>query len=334
MPCCWNRGRRLICSRCSTISVMKLRVRWLFLVMNMLLVSGCIGFWIPPPTPTVPAPTSTATSTRTPVPTQTLTPTPTATPIFGTYPLKHVLFKYTVSGLHNAFDGFGLNEGTLLVIYSDGQLIAARAGDKRIKSRNLTTREICSFAAKLDSYGFFTIDAPQNTDETNPLYDFGSKYQKINDGSFYNFVLNGINPRRVSLYEPYLEFLLRPMKRMLDFVETYNPGGLKDYQPERMLLYVEAGRGVLEAEQVKIGEWSADLPSLASANESGFIFLEGEEAAQAHEFLSKGKANVYVENDVEYTVVQKVLYPHESLDTSPEPIATPTDFLLPINCNP
>lgn len=303
------------------------------LILLIWMLTGCGSFPLAPtPTPTALPPT--VTPTRTPVPTKTLTPTPTVTPVFASYPLKHVLFKYTLSGFHGAFEEFGLYEGTLLVIYSDGQLIAARAGDKRIKSKQLTTKEVCSFAAKLDSYGFFTIAAPQNTEESNPLYDFGSEYRKIYDGLFYNLVLNGMSPRRVSVYEPYVDFLVRPMKRMLDFVETYNPGGLRDYQPERMLLFVEAGRGALEAEQVKAGEWSADLPSLRSGNAGGFIFLEGAEAGRVYDFLSNSKANVFIEDNAEYAVVQRVLYPHENLDTAPEPIATPTDFLLPINCNP
>ncbi|MBL8063666.1 MAG: hypothetical protein JNK32_11635 [Anaerolineales bacterium] len=312
---------------------MKLRVRLLSLMLDVMLVSGCAGFLSPPPTPTVPAPTFTAIPTRTPLPTQTLTPTPTVTPVFASYPLKHVLFKYVLSGNASVFDEFGLYEETMLVIYSDGQVIASRAGDKRIRTKYLTTGEVCYFVNKLDSYGFFTIDAPQNTDETNPLYDFGSKYQKVYDGSFRSLVLNGMSPRRVSLYEPYKDFLVRPMKRMLDFVETYNPGGLKDYQPERMLLFVESGRGGLEAQQVKTEAWGADLPSLRSGN-ADHIFLEGEEAGQVYDFLLNSKANIFTEGNAEYTVVQRMLYPHESLDMTPEPIATPTDFLLPINCNP
>lgn len=298
--------------------------------MAMMILMGCGPSLFAPPTPTVPAPTATASSTQTPIPTKTLTPVPTATPIFGAYPLKNVLFKYTLSGEDGAFEEFGLFEGTLLVIYSDGQLIAAREKDKQVKSKYLTTKEVCSFVNNLDELGFFSIDAPQNTEETNPLYDFGSKYQKVYDGLFRNFVLNGMNPRRVSLYEPYKDFLVRPVKRILDYVETYNPGGLKNYQPDRMLLFVESGQAELEAALGKAEVWGTDLPPLAD----GHLFLEGEEAGRVYEFMLKAKSNIFLAGDVEYTVTQRVLYPHESLNPVIDPLATPTDMLLPINCNP
>lgn len=291
---------------------------------------GCSSLpFVLTPTPTA-LPSSTP--TRTPLPTQ--TPTPTVTPILVTYPFKHVWFKYTVENPAGAADQLGLTEEPQLVLYTDGTLIAARAGDPKVRSRVLNTKEACDFINRLDTFGFYTLEDSRSTDETNPLYDFGSKYQAIDEGLFANLTVNLTNPKSVTFFEPYRKFLARPMRKIMEFVETYNPGALKPYEPDRLIVFVQRGRAAGTDEKVRVRDWTVNTFSLKDATDLPYAFIEGQAAVDVYSLLAKYETHIYLENEIEYTVTMRLLFPHEVLNPDLAPIAIPTEARLPVNCTP
>lgn len=291
---------------------------------------GCSSLpFVSTPTPTA-LPTSTP--TRTPLPTQ--TPPPTVTPILVTYPFKHVWFKYTVENPAGEIDQLGLTEEPQLVLYTDGTLIAARAGDPKVRSRVLNTKEACDFINRLDTFGFYTLEDSRSTDETNPLYDFGSKYQAIDEGLFANLTVNLTTPKSVAFFEPYRKFLARPMRKIMEFVETYNPGALKSYEPDRLIVFVQRGRAAGTDEKVRVRDWTVNTFSLKDATNLPYTFLEGQAAVDVYSLLAKYETHIYLENEIEYTVTMRLLFPHEVLNPDSAPIAIPTEARLPVNCTP
>lgn len=284
------------------------------------------------PTPTAPPPTPTFTRTPRPTPTSTLTPSP--TPVFASYPWKHVWFKYTVESPLEVVDQFGLTEEPLLVIYTDGTMIAARVGDPKVRTRVLNTKEVCNFINRLDELGFNELIDSRSTDESNALYDFGTKYQPVDEGSFASLTVYLTNPQSISFFEPYRKFLARPMRRIMEFVETYNPGALKPYEPDRLILFVKEGRAAEVEKTVRTRDWNLETPILQELAQVPYTFLEGEQASNVYALLTKYGTPIYLENELEYTVTARLLFPHEIVDAGSVPIATPTEERLPVNCKP
>ena len=305
------------------------RFRVTLLILMWILV-GCSSF----PILETSTPTPPPTATQTPRPTKTPTLPPTPTPVFATYPWKHVWIKYTVESPAEVASQFGLKEEPLLVIYTDGVMIAARTGDPKVRTQVLNTKEVCSFIARLDTLGFYTLQDSRSTEETNPLYDFNSKYQPIEDGRFATLTVNLTNPKSISFFEPYRKFLARPMRKVMEFVETYNPGRLKPYQPDRLILFVTPGRDPATDSKVKARAWTLETPSLMEMANVPHTFLEGQQAAAVYELLMKYQTSIYLEKESEYTVSFRLLYPHEIVNVGSVPITTPTEERFPVNCNP
>ena len=298
----------------------------------MLLNFGCSSV---PITPTsTPTPPPTPTFTLTPRPTQTLTLTPSPTPVFAEYPWKHVWVKYTVEDLAGEASQLGLTEEPQLVIYTDGTLIVSQSNGTKIRTRVLNTKEICSFINRLDDLGFNELEDSRSTDESNPLYDFGTKYQAVEEGNFASLTVYLTNPQSISFFEPYRNFLARPMRKVMEFIETYNPGALKAYEPDRLVLFVKEGKAADVEKTVRTRDWNLETPILRELAQVPYTFLDGEQALNVYALLTKYGTPIYLENEIEYTVSMRLLYPHEIVNAGSVPVATPTEERLPVNCKP
>lgn len=229
---------------------------------------------------------------------------------------------------------FGLTEEPRLVIYTDGLMIASRAGDPKVRARVLNTKEICTFINRLGELGFYELEEAPPKDETNPLYDFGSKFQQVDEGLVANLSVLLENPKSIGFFEPYQKFFVRPMRRIMEYVETFNPGALKPYEPDRLILFVHAGRAADVEKTVRAREWNLETPVLKELAQVPYTFLEGRQAVGVYALLTKYGTPIYLENGMEYTVTVRLLYPHEIVDVGPVPIATPTEERLPVNCKP
>ena len=199
-----------------------------------------------------PAPSSTSEQTATVIPTQTkLTPTqvptktstPTLTPL-PPYSTKQVLLGYTINGFHSPYEIFFSDPSlthSRLVLYTDGQLIIEGTP---YQQKTLSVEEINQLLSKLETLGFFTIESNQQHDPTDQLYNFGGQYESVGvtDGQNICVSVNADKARQLCVYEPYMQFLVPKMTNILKFMDEYQPKGMSLYYPDRILLWVQAGR--------------------------------------------------------------------------------------------
>jgi len=252
------------------------------------------------PTPTLPP---SATGKPTQINRETLTPT--AIP----YPAKEVVFDYYLSGFPLPFDDLVGKNYSILVLYSDRQMIAT---GETFQQKILSEYEFQRFFSRIENLGFYMIESNQTHDSTDKLYDFGSAYQIKEMGSFY-CVLITQEPRELCAYQPYEDFLVSEMKNILYFLDNYESNGMIPYNPDRILMRVEVGRNsdVFNLPE-KALPWHESFPPLATAT-NGTLYAEGNAAADI--FLLLGgelTPKVFEQNGIEYTIeyIRPVL-PHE-----------------------
>lgn len=265
-----------------------------------------------PPTSVSSTPRASATVAATPTkPKPTQTPTKILLPTLTPYPTKEVIFNYTHHGLVGLpFENLFLDKVySTLVLYSDGQMI--RTGAK-FEQKLLTKEEMDQFLLTLETLGFYKIESNQQHDPTDQLYDFGGNYAIEDIGVWYCVTITR-NPRTLCAYEPYRKFLVPEMKNILSFLDEYKPEGMSPYQPDRILLRIEAGRNPdVPSLPEKALPWSESFPSLRSAT-NGTLYADGKAASEIFSLLGeKLTPNVVTQNGEEYTIkyVRPVL-PHE-----------------------
>ncbi len=266
-----------------------------------------------------PNPTLTVTSTPTRTPQPTLTPTSTITPL-PPYPNKQVLFDYYVIGDHSVFDGFfdlnSFRSYSRLVLYDDGQMIITSSegvGDGTYKQKFLSPDEIKRFLAKLETLGFYSLESNQKHDPTDTLYNYGNDYQESFDGRDYCISVNADKSRDLCVYEPDIQYLIPQMKSILQYLDNYEPAGTTPYYPDRILLWVQAGRDPYNDNLPETAIlWDEHFPSLEAS--SPIMFIEGDMAKEIYlQFGGTNKGMVFSQNAKEYTVYIDVVLPHEKM---------------------
>lgn len=254
----------------------------------------------------------TATQTFT-LPTQTLTITPTftLTPL-PPYPIKQVLFLYNFYGYHTPTDSFYqdfISTSSIVVLYTDGQMIIP---GKPYLQKMLSADEINQFLIQLESLGFFSIESNQQHDPTDKLYDFGDQYERVFDGLWYCISVNGNNSRKLCAYEPFMRFLVPKMKALMKFLDEYQPDGMSPYYPDRVLLWVQAGRNPYDNNLPKNSiPWTEPSLSLETNSEK-ILYAEGELAKELYSWYGD-KGYVFTQDGKEYTVYIDVVLPHQEL---------------------
>jgi len=280
-----------------------------FLVISLLLVSCGQSQQIIAIPSNTPKPPVTITPTQTLlIPTSTSKPivTPTVT-LIPSYPTKQVLLDHTVGGFHTPFDLYYVNYGvgSNLVLYNDGQLIIP---GKIFQQKILSKDEISQFFSKLESLGLFSLTQ-------DSLYNFGNQEPpKVYDGPMYCMVVTGNREQNLCAYEPYESFLVPKMKSILRFLDEYQPTGMTPYYPDRILLWVQAGRSPdvndLPKEPIP---WQAHFQSLATFDQK-IIYVEGDTAKEIFAlFGNQISFKVFVEDGIEYTVLVNIVLPHEEI---------------------
>jgi len=246
-------------------------------------------------------------------PTKVFLPAAIQTLSFPPYPTKQLILDYNVIGWHTSFDFISDWSLSSLVLYSDGQMIIP---GKIYRQKMLSTEEISLFFAQLEAKGFYSIETNQKHDPTDHLYEFGDQYQRVQDGLYYCVLVNKGDMQDVCAREPFFKFLVPEMKSTLKFLDEYQPKDMTPYQPDRILLSIEAGRpsyyleGSLPAEAIP---WQEGLPSLETATHK-ILYAEKEEAKEIFAlFDNKVSIKVFNQNGKEYTVEIKIILPHQIL---------------------
>lgn len=201
-------------------------------------------------------------------------------------------------------------------------------------TKNLSKDEVCELLAELKRMGFYDIDSNGRLDRTDPMYDFGTNEPKeINDGTTFYIKVNDRSSRRLSAYEPYMEYVDPRMKALLRFADQYQStiNGLKPYIPDRVGLLIkdrEPDPNIYPG--VTALPWPVNLPSLRASLDQ-FVYLTGDQARLASEAFSKGWGGVYSENSKEYIVYAQPFLPDEYLNGE---VQEPTPFSMPFQCGP
>ena len=269
------------------------------------------------------SPTRTSTPTKTLRPTRTHTTTTTATPTFPPYPLKQVFIQYGNRGDHSYLGIDSVN----LVLYTDGQIIISKPSSP-IMTSELSDQQMCTLFLKLTKLGFYEIETNNKRDQTDPLYDFGSNYEKVYDGLANYILVNGEEPKSLTIYEPYWEFLIPEAKQLFRFIEEYDPGNMMPYHPDRILMWVE-DKILAFAEPQKTLPWPEGLPTLKTSGPK-IVYLDGTEAEDAfNQVFSKAYYGIFIEDSQEYTVIAEPVLPHQALGSQSE---NNSPVVIPFQC--
>jgi hypothetical protein len=256
-----------------------------------------------------------STSTVSPTIFSTLTPTITLIPPYPT--IKPLVNYYRFEGMGGYCDYYEQGNCLLskLVLYPNGQLIVY-SGNKYFQ-KIMSKSEMDKLLSKFNSLGFFSIESNQAGDDTDKLYNFGDKYEKISDDPFSCINIDGNKKRNLCVKEDYKIFLIPKMQKVLSFVDNYQPKGMVPYIPDRILLMVQAGRNeddsTLPETTIPLPDTSVSLEKSCSPNYwYKIIYLEGEKAKEVFQlFIDRGM--VFSQNGKECTVYMRPVLPHEEV---------------------
>ena len=305
-----------------------MKTTFLLSVVVCIILVSCNGQKdIPTVVPSVtPQPSLAATFAITPTSTKILPTqfpsTPTSTP-FPAYQNKNVIFDYYVVGNQADFDTFfdppSGDIVTRLILYDDGQMLIAGAGET-YKQKILSSAEIKSFLSKLEALGFYSLESNQKDDPTDKLYDFGNNYQEVNDGLWYCISVNANKSRNLCVRESYIQFLIPKMKSILKYLDGYKPIGMTPYYADRILLTIQSDIDP-SIENPPAIPWDEHFPSLendpsrfTSDTSNQVIYVDRDMAKEIYLFFEGSDGSrVVSQNGKEYIVYIRVLLPHEKV---------------------
>jgi hypothetical protein len=282
------------------------------------------------PSPT-PEPSSTPTTTLTSTPTRILPTelpsTSTLTP-FPTYHNKGLVFDYYVIGNQADWDEFfdppSGNILTKLVLYDDGQMLISGTGEA-YKQKVLSSAEIESFLSKLETLGFYSLESNQEHDPTDKLYSFAGKHEEVGVfGGLRDCILvNTDNSKTLCVHDSYLQFLIPEMKKILQYLDTYQPAGMTPYYPDRILLTIQTADSSVENPPAI--PWDERFPALGedprrytSGTSNQVVYIDGDLAKEIYSFFEGVDTKVVSQDGKEYVVYLRVLLPHEKVK-NPQP---------------
>ena len=184
----------------------------------------------------------------------------------------------------------------------------------------LPAEEIKKFLSKLDDLGFFSLESNQEDDETDKLYDFGDQYEEINDGLSSCILVNAEKSRQLCVHHVYMQFVIPEMKKILKYLDEYQPSGLTPYQPDRILLSIEPAYPDQVDEPAT--PWDESFPSLDIPpsriypydNPPIIIYVDGEMVNKIYTFLENSKTRgLFIQNGKKYIVQVSVVMPHQKV---------------------
>lgn len=244
-----------------------------------------------------------------PLPTQRTT-SPTVTPVVETYPLKQVWIAFgSTPKFHPDFETAFPATIPTLVIYTDGTMIQYR--NKTFQTKKLGKTEVCDLLTRIGQLGFSQLQTNGIDYEDDPIYA-GLPAGATRAGDAYEYlIVNGDPPKSLWVYEPIQAYAIQTVKEIMNVFRKYAPAGMHSYTPDRVGLFVQAGRPYKGLEKLKAIPWPVNTP-LKGENAQGALYLEGKPAVQVFRIFQKPYTTlVFTEQGQEYTVVSRPLLPHE-----------------------
>lgn len=291
---------------------MKVKFNFIVILLTIVVV-GCQNSV--PETPTVISSTPSRLPTLTIIPSSiptsppSLTPSGTPYPAFPPHTTKQVIFSYSVYGNHSSFDSvLGYAPYSKIVLYSDRQLIIS---GKPYRQKQLSSNEMNQLFSQLEAMGFYSLETNQKHDPTDSLYDFKGQFEETYDG-LYDCVMDVVKDREICARDHLREFLIPPMKNILQFLDGYEPKGMSLYQPDRLLLDI-AIRTYEIVDNPEVIPWSDNFPSIET-DQWKLLYIDGEIASQIFSLYgSQADGRIINANGVEYYVIVRPILPHETL---------------------
>ena len=241
------------------------------------------------------------------------------------------------------------------VLYTDGQLILKKEDNSGVwfEETTLTIPQMCSFLSQIEKAGFFTLAYDNSSvsvagiPTANPIYKFDNTTQFSEGGADYVLQVNGPNPRQIEVYYQYVQYLVPEARPVFNLFNNYSPPSLlNEYQPQYILLRIEAGLGnSINATPAPIVQnWPTDLPSLATLAQdnvetaaSAFsrapqVLIKDEQVKPIFEAFGNRLAYQLLQSgDKVYFAAARPFLPHETLNNFSE-FPRGNQFALPFSC--
>jgi hypothetical protein len=158
-----------------------------------------------------------------------------------------------------------------------------------------------------------------------------------NDGPNYHILVNGPNPKDVWVNYLYYDrgYAVPPVKKLIQFLSNYQPPGMQEYQPDRLLLLILPGREDWVKNQSPAQWPDANIHLSDYADDWKGMYLTGDIVPKIYAiFKSPYVDRVLVDQGQEFTVSSRPLLPHESrgpFGGNPESTKT-AQYPLPFQC--
>jgi len=291
----------------------------------------------PPPSdtgtpPITRAPTLTATSTRTPTPyvirtwtpsptlaTRTRIPTATTTPTPTRYPspplTKHefmpnpILLRYQTGG---GDGGYWADWPSELIVYGNGEIfLDGYVGSLEYQPlrRNLPRKEMCRLFYTIEQTGFFNLSG-----YINPHFSDGTPISTFEVDIWDNTLTLHDELSSILYYsDPIYDDLYIPSELIDTFLllDNYNPGGMKYYQIDKMVLWVQTSYDSSPA-----SPWPLSSPSLQFLADNYFFRPYIIESKDIFISVSSITSGDYEEAGQVYYVVTRPLWPYEVIQNN------------------
>lgn len=203
-----------------------------------------------------------------------------------------------------------------IILYDDGQMLVG--GKQKMLSANETNR----FLSKLDDLGLFSIESNQKHDQNDKLYAYPDHYDQFIDALRYCILVNADKSRELCAYEPYMQFLIPEMKRILQYLDEYKPTGLTPYYPDRILLSTRPADPNSDDLSATAIPWDSSFPSLNFPpprtyeydTPPSIMYIEGDLAKEIYTFITNSHSQgIFIQDGEKYIVEVDVVLPHETI---------------------
>ena len=245
------------------------------------------------------------------------TPNPTATEWIKNYPTKKALVVYGTSWRNeytiNFIEWGDFYIEPYLILYEDGQLMFGIGGS----IKQLSKTETDEILIKLEQLGFFQIQANNEADllngVKNPLYSFPTVEEPAPNNNLPLIVLtvNRQETKSISYRKEWENYLIRPMKDIIAYLDNISSAGATPYQPDRMLVAFDGEENKRIPEDATIIPWPDDVTSPRQWSYMGVLYLDGAEAQKLYQAAGEKLYAYFSFEGKNYHVYLRPILPHE-----------------------
>ncbi len=226
----------------------------------------------------------------------------------------------------------------MYVLYLDGTLLVrgARLGKPSwYMQKELEPYQMCAILNRLKGEGFFKFPGDGSKGVEDPIYTMKTPVSFDPTAPNYIIQVNGDPARMVTIQAAHTTELVWSMRQSYLFFKNERPGGMQPYQPDRLLLSIQPGRGSAP-QGLEVMSWPNDLPGLATlaGSSPGRAVLITGQAIKTILTLFDGHPDglLFTQFGDRYFVAMRPLLPHETPLTLGQIPSGAVSFQLPWDC--